>query len=203
MNEMKCAEGLYSSQVGDNSLLFSRVFPFYVPVGAKVADVTYGKGTFWKKLDMSQWDFHKSDLMTCENRYDFRCLPYSADSFDAVIFDPPYVHDPGNMHINPAYQNKETTKGFYHKDIINLYDQGMVEAVRVLKTSGLLFVKCMDEIESSKQKMSHIEIYDIALRLKMTCEDLFVLTRTHQPVIQIKKQRHARKNHSYLWVFRK
>jgi hypothetical protein len=31
--------------------------------------------------------------------------------------------------------------------------------------------------------------------------DLFVVTQKVNPVVQHKKQKHSRKNHSYLWVF--
>lgn len=61
----------------------------------------------------------------------------------------------------------------------------------------------LDEIESSIQRWSHIELYEIALRLKFYAKDLFVLTQKSRPCIQHKKQQHARKNHSYLWVFKK
>ncbi len=76
--------------------------------------------------------------------------------------------------------------------------------MRILKPGGLLLVKCQDEIESARQRMSHIEIHDIAVHeLGLTVKDLFVVTPKTKPVVQFKRQRHARKNHSYLWVFRK
>jgi hypothetical protein len=50
--------------------------------------------------------------------------------------------------------------------------------------------------------MSHIEIHDIAVKeLQMEVLDFFVLTQKSNPVIQHKHQQHARKDHSYLWVF--
>ena len=43
----------------------------------------------------------------------------------------------------------------------------MKEAVRILKTNGLLLVKCQDEIESGRQHWSHIELLEIARKLGM------------------------------------
>jgi hypothetical protein len=107
------------------------------------------------------------------------------------------------MLVNSNYKNRETTQGCYHADIIQLYRDGMREANRILRPHGLMLVKCQDEIESSKQKMSHIELYDIAVKeLGMVVQDLFVLFQKRRPVIQHKNQKHARKNHSYMWVFR-
>ena len=41
------------------------------------------------------------------------------------------------------------------------------------------------------------------LQLKLFAKDMFVLVQTKYPVIQHKNQKHARKNHSYLWIFKK
>jgi hypothetical protein len=198
--------GVYTSYFGNNDTLVERVAALYfIKDGMKIADVTWGKGVFWKLIDTTRFDFHKSDMMTCPDApYDFTNLPYAADDFDAVVFDPPYAHNPGRMMVNDNYQNAETTKGFYHKDIIELYRRGMREAVRILKNNGLLLVKCRDEVESSVQKRSHIEIWEIAVKeLGLIDEDLFVMTQKTLPKIQYLPQKHARKNNSFLWVFRK
>jgi hypothetical protein len=196
---------LYSSYQCNNDELFRNVVPFYFREGDRIADVTYGKGVFWKKINTSNYDFFKSDLLTCpETPYDFKKLPYDNEFFNGVVFDPPYVHNPGRLIVDSNYRNADTTKGFYHKDIINLYRLGMIESNRVLKKDGFLLVKCKDEIESSKQYMSHIEVHDIAIReMEMIVKDLFVLTQNAKPCVQFKNQKHARKNHSYLWVFQK
>lgn len=79
----------------------------------------------------------------------------------------------------------------------------MVESKRVLKPDALLWVKCADEVESHRQRMTHIEVHDIAVReLGMTVESLFVLVRACPPPVQ-HQQRHSRNNLSYLWVFRR
>jgi len=201
MSEKK---GVYTAYTENNNFLILKVSKLYLKPGDKIADITYGKGTFWKDIDLSQFKLSPSDIRTCpESPYDFRDLPYDDDSFDVVVFDPPYAHNPGNMIVNPAYQNKETTKGFYHKDIINLYKEGMEESFRIVKKGGFVFVKCQDEIETSKQRYSHIEIFNIAEELGFYGKDLFVLVRKVFPVIQHKNQKHARKNHSYLWIFQK
>jgi len=198
-------ESIFTSYQSNNDLLLAKVATLYFRDGDKIADVTYGKGVFWRQIDTSTFHFFPSDLLTCPDApYDFTALPYEASTFNVVVFDPPYVHNPGSMLVNDNYKNKETTKGFYHRDIIQLYRSGMTEANRVLCDGGLLLVKCKDEIESSKQYMSHIEIHSIAVdELGLIVQDLFVLTQKQNPIVQHKSQKHARKNHSYLWVFRK
>ena len=176
-----------------------------MPKGAKVADVTFGKGAFWKNVNMSRFEFFPSDIVTCPDTcYDFMDLPYEDGVFDVVVFDPPYAHNPGKMMVDKNYQNKATSSGKYHDDILEMYRLGMLEAIRVLENEGYLFVKCKDEVESSVQRWSHVELFLLANAMGLYARDLFVLCvsqkRTH---VQVKGQQHARKNHSYLWVFEK
>ncbi len=196
---------ILTSYKGNNTDLIKEVSDLYIKDGEKVIDITWGKGVFWKKVDLSRLDFYATDLITNapNGNHNLNNLPYLSDTFDHVILDPPYAHTPGNMHVNKNYKNKETTKGMYHTDIMSqLYVRGMMEARRLLKHKGYLWVKCQDEIESGKQKWSHIEIYNIATQSGFYGKDMFVLTRNGSPTTQ-HKQLHARKNHSYLWIFQK
>lgn len=194
---------IYTSEVGDNSDLIAHVAALYLKSGDRIWDVTYGKGVFWRKLDQNKYRVRLSDILCGPEHIDFRHLPPSNEKYDCVILDPPYCHNPGQMIIDKNYRNAETTKGLYHKDIIRLYDDGMREAFSVLKTGGYLWVKCKDEIESSYQRWSHIEVYNAALKIGFFAQDLFILTQKSNPIVQHKRQQHARKNHSYLWVFKK
>lgn len=61
--------------------------------------------------------------------------------------------------------------------------------------------KCQDEVCGGKQQWSHIEIQDIAEKeLFLYAKDLFILVNTSRPK-PLYQQKHARKNHSYLWIF--
>lgn len=191
---------VYSCYTGKNSVLIKHVTELYLFDGADIADVTYGKGAFWKDVDLTKYNFMGTDIQT---GVDFTALPYANSCLDVVVLDPPYVHTPGNMLVNSTYRNSETTKGMYHKDIIELYAKDMQEAYRILRKGGRLWVKCQDEIESGKQCYSHIELFNRAQELGFYPKDLFVLQQSTPPVVQQKKQKHARKNHSYLWVFEK
>jgi len=195
---------MYSIVIGNNSDLIKHVANLYLQNEDKIADITYGKGAFWRKVDLSQYDFHPSDLITCpKTRYDFRKLPYADNSFDVVVFDPPYAHNPGKMIVDDNYKNAKTTKGLYHNDILELYREGMQESYRILKPNGTLWVKGQDEVESGYQRWSHVEHLLMALDMGMYGKDLFILGQNKNPVIQNKKQQHARKKHSYLWIFKK
>lgn len=189
---------------GTNADLIASVARLYLKKGARIADLTYGRGVFWQQVDLSNYNFCKSDKLTCPSTpYDFGNLPYDSESFDAVVFDPPYAHHAGNMRVESCYQNATTTYQHNHRDIIEGYRRGMKEAARILKPGGTAWVKCQDEIEAGKQRRSSIELFQIAQELGLLDQDLFVLMQETSPAIRHRDQHHARKNHSYLWVFRK
>jgi hypothetical protein len=207
---------------GLNADLLAEVTRLYRLDGLTVADVTYGEGGFWPKVDTSRFTLLGTDLyidpaLVAQGtlwatqaptlfRADFRALPYAAASIDALFFDPPYMHNPGpHLEMNTRYRNHQTTQGMYHRDILReLYARGIQEAWRVLRPGGLLLCKGQDEIESSRQCWSHAEVRLAAERCGFTAQDQFFLV-TRASVTQLKadhhRQYHARRNSSWLWVF--
>ena len=77
-----------SAHVGQNARVFADILRLHVPRGSKVADVTYGKGVFWKEVDPTLYTLLASDLKT---GVDCRKLPYEDASIDSVVLDPPYM----------------------------------------------------------------------------------------------------------------
>ena len=194
---------IYTATTGNNAAMIASVAELYVKDGQRVADVTYGRGEFWQGVETQRFELLASDLITTPTKQDFRRLKYEDGSLDHLVLDPPYMHNAGRPMVEARYKNAETTKGMYHADIMRLYGQGILEAWRVLRVGGMLWVKCQDEIESGIQRWSHIEIYDTAMWVGLGARDLFILVRQGKPTIQHKRQLHARKNHSYLWIFEK
>lgn len=184
-----------TSYTGDNSDLLPKAFALYVPEGATVADVTYGKGVFWKGIDKTRYNVLESDLLT---GVDFRALPYEDQSIDVLILDPPYMHGGATVKdsINKCYRNQNTS----HESVIRLYAAGILEACRVLRKKGLILVKCQDEIESAQQCLSHCEIIDLLKLFGFSIVDFFILTQKSTPAMRNDYQKSARKNHSYLIV---
>lgn len=187
---------IYTTHLGCNSGLIKNVVDLYFKQGDKIADVTWGKGAFWKDVDTSLYELVGSDLKT---GVDFRQLPYENDSFTHSVLDPPYARI-GNM--KGMKDNYNTTSHITHKEILKLYEDGLVELKRITKKDGYILVKCQDEIYGCKQQWSHIEIFNIAVAMGFYPKDLFILVNTKNPKPR-HKQQHARKNHSYLWVFQK
>ncbi len=199
------AAAVYSAVVGrSNSQLIEAVARIYLPTGDDdyVCDATWGRGVFWRSF--AEVNVVASDMVTMPEggRHDFRKLPYMDDFFAASVLDPPYRHHGGSW-LSHNYQNQKTTGEMSHADIIQMYRDGMREMKRITRPRGTIWVKTQNEIESGHQKWSHHEIFDIGTKeLGLECVDEFVFVQESPPAIQ-GRQKHARKSHSYLLIFRK
>ncbi len=197
-----------TAKVGTNADLFPDILHVFVPDGSVVADVTYGKGVFWRKIPSDMYDLKSTDI---QEGVDCRNLPYKDGELDCVVFDPPYMHSPGgtahtiHSQFEEHYRNNRSgnqTESKYHEAVLDLYMDGGQEAYRVLRDRGVLIVKCQDEVCANRQRFTHIEIVQMYEEMGFVAEDLFVIVRNNRPgVSRMVRQVHARKNHSYFLVF--
>ncbi len=203
-----------SAHVAGNADVFPQVLALHVPRGSTVADVTWGKGVFWANVPRGRYEVKATDLQT---GVDCRELPYADHSIDCVVLDPPYMEGlfrkseehmaGGGSHaaFRANYSNGKATNDAgpkWHAAVTDLYFKAGAEAQRVLRDEGVLIVKCQDEVSANRQWLTHVEIINEYERLGFYCKDLFVVVRTNRPVVaKLKKQEHARKNHSYFLVF--
>ncbi len=223
---------VFSAQIGENADLFARILHLHVPKGATIADVTFGQGAFWRNVRGSDYNLLASDIdaksdhgifpsnpIEVKTGIDCRKLPYANASLDAIVLDPPYMeglyravidHLAGSgthASFRHAYSNGKPTEEDgpkWHDAVVDMYVKAGREAYRVLKRDGMLIVKCQDEVSANKQRLTHVEIITAYESLGLYCKDLFVLVRANRAgVSRLKKQEHARKNHSYFLVFQK
>jgi hypothetical protein len=192
---------------GDNSDLFQYVEKLYLKEGMSILDMTYGLGVFWKKIDISKYAITMNDIDPSRGclHQDFRHMDITLNNYyDIVVLDPPYAGHSNNKSgfVHSLYNNSERESETV-EDTLSMYYKGMSEAKRLLKPKGLLMVKCMDEISGGKQRRNHITVLNMALELGYTDEDLFILVQKGVPVMRHTYQLHARKNNSYLWIFRR
>jgi len=195
-------KAVLTAKVGTNADLFPSILEIYVPDGSVVADVTFGRGVFWRQVDASRYRLLATDLAI--DGIDARRLPYSNASIDVEVFDPPYMHASGSIKesIAGCYRNNTSIQLRNQKEVRQLYFDAAREAHRVLKTKGILIVKCKDMVEAGKQVWNHVTFMSLP---GFACEDLFVLVQNTQPAMDPKwsRQFHARKNHSFFVVLRK
>ncbi len=203
-----------SAHVGGNAEVFPLVLELHVPKGSVVADVTFGKGVFWRHAPVDDYVVLASDLQT---GVDCAELPYGDESIDALVLDPPYMEglfrrstsqmagSGSHAAFRRRYSNGAATNGDgpkWHDAVLDLYYRAGAEARRVLRPGGVLIVKCQDEVSANRQRLTHVELINRFEATGLRCKDLFVVVRPNAPgVSRVKRQVHARKNHSYFLVF--
>ncbi len=177
-----------------------------------VLDITYGRGLFWTRYQpqhFTQHDLHGDGV-------DFRDLPEADESVDVVVFDPPYIAGGGRKSSTiPDFRDRyglmdiasdpdaiSDTPG----ELKDLIRGGLVEAVRVLRPKGRLWVKCADFVgggdsPNGYNAMRHWVVSEV-LGLGLAQVDEFVHHSGTGPG-SWPTQRTSRRAHSFLCVFQK
>lgn len=207
---------ILSAHVSGNADIFPQILALHVPQGSKIADTTYGGGVFWKKVDLTKYELLATDI---SEGVDCRNLPYTDESLDAAVLDPPYME--GLLRSNKAHKagggSHSAFRNYYsngdevneggpkwHAAVTDLYYRAGAEAHRVLKPRGVYIVKCQDEVSANRQWLTHVEIINYYEKLGFYAKDIFIVVRQNKAgIARLKKQVHARKNHSYFLVFLK
>lgn len=176
-------------------------------------DPTYGRGSFYSPADIKPPTFaydNNSELTsatTSPATYrkvvqlgDATQLPHPDGSIASIMFDPPFLRTTGKGSVLKdrfgSYPSMNALWKFYAKAIW--------EFCRVLKPKGVLIVKCQNTVMSGKQWWSVNYLRNLASEYGLVLIDEFVLLAKHRMgQHNLKKQRHARKYHSYFLVFRK
>ena len=204
-----------SSHVGDNAPVFRDILKLFVPEGSTIADVTWGKGAFWKFVPEGAYKTLFTDI---QQGVDCRDLPYEDGALDALVLDPPYMEGlfrnttegmagvGSHAAFRDNYSDSRATVHVegtpkYHDAVLDLYYKAADEAYRCLRNYGVFIVKCQDEVSANRQRLTHVELIN-EFADRFYCKDLYVVTRANKPGIsRLVKQEHARKNHSYFLVF--
>lgn len=168
-----------------------------------VLDATFGNGIFWRTF--------QPEVLVCNDltptkgdlHHDFRSLPFSDQTFDCVLFDPPYqVAGSTGMPLKGVDYARFGITGRSNRDVRNLIEDGVIECARVAKTH--LLVKCMDQVASTEMWWQTDQVTEIARDCGFRKVDRFDLLRSApRPLARGVIQRHAAANYSTLLVFRR
>lgn len=168
-----------------------------------ILDPTYGRGTWWKLWKPDRLKAHSRQK---DPSFDFRRLPYGDNTFDAVAYDPPYVCKGGRE-----------TSGIKEKDnrygqddapatpalLQELINDGLTEMHRVVKPRGIVLVKCQDYVSSGKLWIGTHHTLTHALDLGFEVVDRLEMLRSPGSQPPGRRQVHARRNLSTLFVLKK
>jgi hypothetical protein len=172
-------------------------------------DCTYSKGNFWKDLP---GPVYKSDLFPVNESVveaDSENLPFDDNSMKSIMYDPPFVvagssyksNKEGSSIIAKRFEGYTT-----YNDLKVNYFNTLKELYRICNKGGYVVMKCQDTVSGGKNHFTHCLIMNMALQIGFYPRDMFVLTsnvRINSFGTKWTKQEHARKYHSYFWVFEK
>ena len=194
----------------DQSEIIKNILELHVPGKRIDCDPTYSTGGFYNGTGIETPVFFfdicpKTDDVVYA---DVRNLPFRDNSLGCVIFDPPFLATTGKSLSRNDGSNKINKRfGTYpnEKALHQFYINAVRELYRVLKNDGILIFKVQDKVSSSKQYFSHCFVYEQAVAAGFYPLDLFILLAKSRLVAnwQAENQNHARKYHSYFWVFKK
>ena len=163
-------------------------------------DVTWNLGRMFVGIQKPHYRFDLKPQAGANGAADFRVLPFKDQTFKSIMFDPPFLAGGGGQGI----MAKKFTWIRTPEEVWALYRDGIAEIERVLRRYGILVVKCQDLHNGRTQYMSHCEIMNMAVDVGLYPRDIFILVARTRPVSwNQRSQNHARKFHSYFWVFGK
>ena len=172
-------------------------------------DPTYSKGVFYKgEIEDPQYKFDINPKRLDVIKSCATALPLDDCSVNTVMFDPPFLATKGPS-LKRNDKNNIINKRFSvfpnEKELMAFYQNALKEFYRVTKKNGIVIFKCQDKVSSGKQYFLHCWIQQEAEKIGFYSKDLFVLLAKSRVIAnwQRKNQRHARKFHSYFWVFQK
>lgn len=168
----------------------------------RTLDPTYGLGNFWTLWQPTY--LHGSDKYVplsgaFRHQDDFCDLMWGDNSFDAVVFDPPYKLNGTPSPEERRYGVEVPTRW---QDRMTLIRDGVTECARVTKRKGFLLIKCMDQVVSGKVIWQTDEITRWAKLAGMTKVDRLDFLTDPRPQPHT-RQIHARRNYSTLLIFQK
>lgn len=192
---------------------FAEILRFYVPPPALILDPTAGTRIMYKRLedrtlDGRDYEFIFGDIKAQLTpnphiRLDAARLPFRENTFDAVVFDPPFMDHWADF--TDSRQDAYAYTGWAKEDIYSLIVYANSEFARVLKPSAYLILKIQDQwIDGTFYPHSDRAI-TLLWNFQLYDKVLYRYYRSANALLRAsyKYRRHAFIVHSYHLVFTK
>ena len=169
-------------------------------------DPTYSTGHFYKDWAIPpKYKFDKFPQVAGVIEATSDNLPLDPNSVEVIMFDPPFVMTRdtyGEAQKGSSIIAKRFT-GFHNFDELKqMYSGSLKEFARVLMGWGIVIFKCQDCVVCSLNHFTHSWVMFEAMKYGFYPKDLFILLARNR-LTDGRVQQHARKFHSYFWVFKK
>lgn len=127
-----------------------------------ILDVTYNKGRIWKDSSFTPISLDIGQFDSLSLRGDFTALPFSSDSYDVLVFDPPHMPDDTGHNSGVMCSVWNDKYGLRTEGFSNSWQAFYSEAKRVLRPNGLVLTKIADIVHNHKKMWSHVLMLEYA-----------------------------------------
>ena len=211
--------GIESVRHGNSAACLQDIFAVHFGAAEVVADVTWGKGRFWR------WpaDGHPPRTIVgldadtrggADVRADYRFVPLKDKSVDVLIFDPPFIFTPGIRRIVGAkrfflgspekvrFNEDDRIQRPKNPSELTVHTLGVMEEARRVARMGVVF-KGQDLIVDRPHWWSFAVMLEILKRFGILPEDMLIQVspapRLNDP--RWKRQFHFRRRHAIYLVY--
>lgn len=163
-------------------------------------DAAYSTGVMWQGLPQPRLKFDLNPQADGVRHADARALPLGDCSISSIAFDPPFLVRTGAGSLIKERFSSFGSVG----EMWACYGDALTEFKRVLRPAGIVAFKCQGQVLSGKQVWSEEKVFAMAeARGYYVLDKLYRLNPRPMDRPGEYTQRHARRNLSAWWVFRK
>lgn len=144
----------YSVIEGRDPAVISTMLAFYAPAGARILDATANRRKMWRGVEWGgERVFMDIDPTVAPDVVgDFRAMPFEPSSFDVIVFDPPHLPTAAASPASSEQYKRDygLTLSEHGDNISACFAPFLREAVRVLRSDGLVFAKLKDFVHNHR-----------------------------------------------------
>lgn len=185
--------------------ILCNILKLYVQTKTFDCDLTFSVGNFYRIIDTPPLKFdkypQKTDVLPLSKANDIKQC-----SLQSVVVDLPFIVNSDNNGNFSKHSKLARRFDFFtsETELYKTYDDMIKLAYDKLSYGGFLIIKVMDVYGVNGQLWISNYVQNKAKEYGFIHDDTFILiARTKYLYFNGKQQRHARKYHSYFFVFRK
>ena len=182
-----------------------KLIGFYCDIAEpRILDATVNKGRIWGngKSRYKYTGMDKDPSVEPDVVGDNTAMPFAAESWDIIVYDPPHTGEQGKSKFAAVYGTGVAVAK--SGGLAHTYPPFLREAQRVLRGQGLLIVKLADCTHRIKFHFATAEFYMAAKEKGFELQGNHLLPRKNVIIDpKWKKASHPRQNHCTFMVFKK